>query len=119
MGSMNFRVFIVCIILFSLVGGTAHAQTLTAEERARLQAEYDQLQTEIASWQKVLDDTRAKKNTLTGDVTALNAQIAKAQREISQRTITITTLGSEITQKTATISTLEQKLAGGREARSR
>ena len=116
MGSMNFRVFIVCIILFSLVGGTAHAQTLTAEERARLQAEYDQLQTEIASWQKVLDDTRAKKNTLTGDVTALNAQIAKAQREISQRTITITTLGSEITQKTATISTLEQKLAGGREA---
>ena len=94
----------------------AQAQTLSAEERAKLQAEYDQLQTEIAGWQKVLDDTRAKKNTLTGDVTALNAQIAKAQKEISQRSITITTLGSEITQKTATISTLEQKLAAGREA---
>ncbi len=94
----------------------AQAQTLTAEQRAALQAEYDQLQTEIASWQKVLDETKAKKNTLTGDVTALNAQIAKAQKEIQQRSITITTLGSEITQKTATISTLEQKLAAGQEA---
>jgi len=94
----------------------AQAQTLTAEQRAVLQAEYDQLQTEIASWQKILDDTKAKKNTLTGDVTALNAQIAKAQKEIKQRSITITTLGSEITQKTAAIKTLEQRLVAGQEA---
>ena len=95
---------------------TALAQTLTPEQRATLQAEYDQLQTEIAQWQKVLDETKAKKNTLTGDVTALNAQIAKAQKEIKQRSITISTLGSEITQKTATIKTLEQRLEAGQEA---
>src|SRR3989338_3060884 len=95
---------------------TALAQTLTPEQRATLQAEYDQLQTEIAQWQKVLDETKAKKNTLTGDVTALNAQIAKAQKEIKQRSITISTLGREITQKTATIKTLEQRLDTGQEA---
>ncbi len=92
------------------------AQTLTPEQRAALQAQYDQLQVEIAQWQKVLDDTQAKKKTLTGDVTALNAQIKKAQKEIQQRSITITTLGSEITQKTATISSLQQKLAAGQES---
>src|SRR3989338_9595637 len=95
---------------------TALAQTLTAEQRATLQAEYDQLQQEIAQWQKVLDETKAKKNTLTGDVTALNAQIAKAQKEIKQRSITITTIGSEINQKTAAIKTLEQRLVAGQEA---
>ena len=82
------------LFIFGAPTPAAQAQTLSPEQRAVLQAEYDQLQTEIASWQKVLDDTRAKKNTLTGDVTALNAQIAKAQKEIQQRTITITTLGS-------------------------
>lgn len=94
----------------------AQAQTLSPEQRAALQVEYDQLQIEIAQWQKVLDETKAKKNTLTGDVTALNAQIKKAQTEIQQRNVSITTLGSEITQKTATISTLEQKLSAGRES---
>jgi membrane-bound lytic murein transglycosylase B len=122
---MKFGLFIGAFVLSVAlgVGGlfafgvpVARAQTLTPEQRATLQAEYDQLQVEIAQWQKVLDDTKAKKNTLTGDVTALNAQIAKAQKEIQQRSITITTLGSEITQKTAAISTLEQKLAAGKEA---
>ncbi len=95
---------------------TADAQTLTADQKAKLQAEYDQLQQEIAQWQKILDDTRAKKSSLTGDVTALNAQIKQAQTEIQQRNITITTLGSEINQKTATISTLQQQLDAGHEA---
>lgn len=107
-------VLFVCVLLFG--APVAQAQTLSPEERARLQTEYDQLQQEIANWQKILDETKAKKNTLTGDVTALNAQIAKAQKEISQRTITITRLSSDIHQKTAVISTLEQKLSAGREA---
>lgn len=92
------------------------AAALTPEEKARLQAEYDQLQQEIAQWQKVLDETKAKKNTLTGDVTALDAQIKKAQAEINQRNNTITTLGSEIQEKTKNISTLEARLQAGRES---
>jgi peptidoglycan hydrolase CwlO-like protein len=94
----------------------ADAQTLTPEQRAALQAQYDQLQAEIAQWQQVLDDTKAKKNSLQGDVTALNAQIAKAQAEIKQRGVTIATLQSEIQEKTATISTLEERLDAGHES---
>src|SRR5262245_48546137 len=86
--------------LFLLLGGgfvlyqavlpnQAEAQALTEADKARLRAEYDQLQQEIAEWQKVLDDTRAKKKTLTGDVTALNAQIKQAETAIRAKNNTI------------------------------
>lgn len=102
--------------LFSFIPTDTRAQDLTPEERTRLQAEYDQLQTEIAQWQKVLDDTKAKKNSLQGDVTGLNAQIAKAQAEINQRNITITTLSGEITKKAKSILTLEARLEQGHDS---
>lgn len=94
----------------------AEAQALSEEDKARLRAEYDQLQQEIAQWQKVLDDTKAKKNTLQGDVTTLNAQIKKAEAEIRQRNSTINTLAAEINQKVRHIQTLEERLNDGRES---
>jgi peptidoglycan hydrolase CwlO-like protein len=96
--------------------GIASAQALSAEQKAQLQAEYDQLQKEIAEWQKVLDDTRAKKKTIQGDVTALDAQIKKAETEIKQRNVTITKLLSDIKEKAARIGTLEYRLQQGRES---
>lgn len=94
----------------------AFAQTLTPEERARLQAEYDQLQAEIAQWQKVLDETKQKKDTLKGDVSALTAQINKATAEIKQRNVIISNLASEINERTARIGTLEERLESGHES---
>src|SRR3989344_8219684 len=93
---------------------TAEAQALTEEDKARLRAEYDQLQQEIAEWQKVLDETKQKKNTLQGDVTVLNAQIKKAEAEIRQRTGTINRLAGEINEKVEHISELEERLEAGR-----
>ena len=92
----------------------AEAQALTEEDKARLRAEYDQLQQEIAEWQKVLDETKQKKNTLQGDVTVLNAQIKKAEAEIRQRTGTINRLAGEINEKVEHISELEERLEAGR-----
>jgi peptidoglycan hydrolase CwlO-like protein len=119
-GSVRYLGMLVLALLVGVGGflhtSTAQAQTLTVDQKAALQAEYDQLQAEIAQWQQVLDDTRAKKNSLQGDVTSLNAQIAKAQAEIKQRGVTIATLTSEIQQKAATIQTLEQKLDSGHES---
>lgn len=95
---------------------TVEAQALTEEDKARLRAEYDALQVEIAQWQKVLDEARAKKNTIQGDVSALDAQIKKAEAEIRQRNTTITTLAGEINEKTKNIETLESRLDEGRES---
>jgi peptidoglycan hydrolase CwlO-like protein len=92
------------------------ASALTESEKAKLRAEYDSLQQEIAQWQKVLDDTRSKKSSLQGDVTALNAQISKAEAEIKQRNNTITKLAGEINDKNAKISALQEEIARGQES---
>ncbi len=118
------RSLVLCALVLLGGGGlllapavpVAHAQALTPEQKAKLQAEYDQLQAEILQWQQVLDDTRNKKKSLQGDVTALDAQIKKAQAEIKQRGVTIAALGSDIQQKTKTISTLEARLEAGHES---
>ncbi len=94
----------------------AEAQVLSEEEKTKLQAELDRLQQEIDQWQGVLNETRAKKGTLQGDVTLLNAQIKKAETEIKQRNVTINTISNEIQQKTAHISTLENSLVRGHES---
>jgi peptidoglycan hydrolase CwlO-like protein len=83
---------------------------MSTVECSRLQNELKSLEKEIAEWQKVLDETKAQKNTLQGDVTILNAQIAKAEGEIKQRNITVTTLNTEINQKTKNISSLESRI---------
>lgn len=78
--------FVVVGSLLFWAPQAAHAETfLTDADKARLQDEYSKIQAEIAEWQKVLDETRAKKNTLQGDVTSLNALIKKAEAEIKQR----------------------------------
>ncbi|KND51656.1 MAG: hypothetical protein ABA06_00145 [Parcubacteria bacterium C7867-001] len=90
--------------------------TSNADVRAKCQQEYDQLQQEIAGWQKVLDETRTKKNTLKGDVTALTAQINQAEAQIKQKNIAIAKLGSQIAQKNRIISDLEARIARGRDS---
>ncbi len=89
---------------------------LTEEEKGRLRTEYDAIQQEIVQWQKVLDDTRSKKSSLQGDVTALNAQIAKATAEIKQRNNTISRLAGEINDKTTRISKLQESINRGQES---
>lgn len=110
----------IAVCTLALVPAIAFAQSVpqcdTPEQKVQCQKEYDALQQEIAQWQKVLDDTKAKKNTLQGDVTALDAQIKKAQAEIRQRNITIGKLSDQIVQKTAVVHTLEQRLDAGMES---
>src|SRR3989338_10573048 len=123
MAKFSFGPLMVALLLVALfvTGGFAVvaftpqiAYALTEAEKATLRAEYDKLQVEIAEWQKVLDETRAKKNTLQGDVTVLNAQIKKAEAEIRQRTGTINRLAGEINEKDEHISHLEERLEAGR-----
>ena len=90
------------------------AQEMSPEQRAQLQAQYDQLQKEIEQYQKIIDETKAKANTIQGDVTILDAQIRKAQAEINQRTSAISSLSATINQKSKAIATLETRLEDGR-----
>lgn len=111
---MRRYVLISLVLLAFMAAPVAHAQFLTDEDKARLQGELDALNAEIAEWQKVLDDTRAKKNSLQGDVSALTALINKATAEIKQRNLTISKLTDEIAIRSQKISALTAKLERGK-----
>ncbi len=98
------------------VASQACPDNISAAECADLKAQYAKLQTEIDSWQKVLTDTQVKKNSLQGDVTTLNAQIAKATAAIKQKTLAINGLSSQITTKNNHITQLVGKIGQGHES---
>ncbi|HYD92875.1 MAG TPA: hypothetical protein VEB18_00220 [Candidatus Paceibacterota bacterium] len=117
---MGLRTVLACAMLLvslTVVGGffVQHttAQELSESERAQLEQEYDKLQEEIAQWQQVLDATRAKKNTLSGDVTLLDAQIKQAEAQIRQKNLAISRISKEIQTKTARINELSTRIEDG------
>lgn len=95
---------------------SVRAQDLSPQERAELQAQYDELQKEIAVQQQIIKDTQAKKNTLQGDVTLLNAQIKAAQAQIDAKNITIKQLAAQIVQKNVVIGQLSDRIERGKES---
>ena len=119
-----FRKVVWAFILFVVVCGnsfavslhTAKAQDLTPEERVALQSQYDQLLKEIEVQQQIIKDTQAKKNTLQGDVTLLNAQIKAAQAQIDAKNIVIKQLAAQIVKKNAVIVHLSDRITRGQEA---
>lgn len=114
---VTFIVFVaVSSSVFAVSTHTTHAQNLTPEERAVLQRQYDELQNEIAAQQQIIKDTQAKKNTLQGDVTLLNAQIKAAQAQIDAKNIIIKQLAAQIVQKNAVIGQLSNRIERGKEA---
>ncbi|MEK7060591.1 MAG: lytic murein transglycosylase [Patescibacteria group bacterium] len=118
------KVLIVFVftIVFAIVSGdvftmsVAQSQELTPEERASLQRQYDELQKEIAVQQQIIKDTQAKKNTLQGDVTTLNAQIKAAQAQINAKNIVIKQLSAQIAKKDVVIGELSNRITRGKEA---
>lgn len=122
---MSRRLFLVALAVLTLLGGVALsvvptpvavAQELSPEERARLQAQYDELQRQIAEQEEIIRQTQAQKNTLQGDVTSLNAKIKAAQAQIDAKNISIKQLGAQIAKKNVVIGQLSNRIEKGKES---
>lgn len=109
---------VIALLAVSSVSGytSVRAQDLTPEERAVLQAQYDDLQKEIAAQQQIIKDTQAKKSSLQGDVTVLDAQIKAAQAQIAAKNIVIKQLAAQIAQKNVVITQLSSRIEQGKES---
>jgi peptidoglycan hydrolase CwlO-like protein len=111
--------FIVCAVgtgVFFATHHSAQAQDLTPQERAALQAQYDQLQKEIAAQQEIIKQTQAQKSSLQGDVTVLNAKIKAAQAQIDAKNISIKQLAAQIAKKNVVINQLTSRIESGKES---
>lgn len=109
--STPFVFFILLLaISYLLFAVPAHAQTVSPEERAQLEAELKLYEEEVAKLNALLEEQAKQSGTIQGDINILTSKIKRAQAAIKARTITIQKLGREITQKTATIKELTQKI---------
>lgn len=100
----------VCMGLFDV--RMAHGQSAAADTvgggstdayRAKLQAQLQDLENQVAQQQQILDQTKGQDVSLQRDIKILNAQIAQTQLSIKARNIAIEELSSGISQKQTTI----------------
>lgn len=85
-------------------------------DRARLQAEYDQLLLEIAQKQKELDGQKGQSVSLSRDIAILTTQIKKSKLDIAAKNLIIKKLGGEIVQKNQKIEVLSTKIETEKES---
>ncbi len=104
-------VFIFVCAIALCAGGVsmAHAET-DVERRARLQAQLDQLDKEIAGLEVVKGEVAKERQTLERDISLLDAEIEKAQLAIRRRDLTIEQIIDNIHDREEAMQALDEKL---------
>ena len=105
------------VISFSVGSFQVFAQAdLTPDQRAALQQQLVELQKEIQDQQNILDQKKTEGQSITRDISILDAQIKQAQLKIQAHNLAIDKLGKDITIKTTTIGTLQDRIDSGHQS---
>lgn len=107
----SFFVVLVCASAFLLPHG-AYAVT-SAEERAALQAQLDQIEKEIAGNQGTLSELQKARTSLERSIAILDNKIKTAQLQIKQSDLTLAQIKESISEKQIAIRAVDEKVARG------
>jgi membrane-bound lytic murein transglycosylase B len=110
---INF-IYMGIIFLAFFVPFQINAQSLTPEQRAKLESELKQVEAEVAKAQGQLESAKAESASITRDINVLDARIRAAQLEIKAKNLLIKTLGNDIDQKEQKIDELEDRIEKGK-----
>lgn len=114
---MRFQKFgAIIFVAFFLVFPISSNAENTAEQKAALQAQLDQINTQIKQNQNGLSQLQTQRTSLERDVAILDAKIKDAQLAIKARDLTILQLKGGIREKELGISVLDSKVASGQES---
>lgn len=86
--------------------------------RAKLQSQLDELESQIAIQQNILNQTKNQDVSLQRDIKILNAQITQAQLAIKARDLAVMQLSGNVQEKETAIHVLNTKLNGELESLS-
>lgn len=89
---------------------TSTGSAQTDAYRAKLQAQLNDLENQIAQQQSILDQTKSQDVSLSRDIKILDTQIAQAQLQIKARDIAIEELQGGIADKEQTITGLNSQM---------
>lgn len=92
------------------------AAATTAEERAALQAQLDQIERDIANNKGQLSELQKERTTLERDIAILDNQIRIAQQQIRQTDLTLRQIQTDITDKQQAMRLVDAKVAKGQDS---
>ncbi len=101
---------------FSEVRAQGIDPSVVIQQRANLQAELSNLESQIRGFQKLIETTENQAQSLGRDIALLDAQIKKAKLEIKARTIAIQNLQGAINDRSKHIGALDEKMDRERES---
>lgn len=111
---MSLRVSLIALIgVFVLCAFAPLTHAQTAEERAALQAQLDQIEKDIANNQGSLSVLQQQRTTLERDIKILDNKIKTAQLQIKQTDLSLKQIGSDIAQKKVGIAQVDANVAKG------
>jgi type II secretory pathway pseudopilin PulG len=110
----------VGILIIALTAGAVLPHVLfaqsTDDRRAQLQSQLNQLESEIAENQAMVDKLASQGKSLSTEVATLNAQIKKAQLQVQATQVAIKQIDSNISVHQRTITSLSTKLSNEKES---
>ncbi len=112
---VSFCVVLVFMSVLSFFPATVRAET-EAERRSRLEAELQNVERQILTQRRLVEDKQLERQSLERDVALIEGQIKQAQLGIQARSVAILQLSDQIAEKTETLSILEDKLRKQRDS---
>ncbi len=106
--------FFVCTCVF-VFAQTAQAET-EAERRARLEQELQNVERQILTQQRLVEDKQLERRSLERDVAIIESQITQVQLGIQARAVAIMQLSDQIGEKEVVLTILEEKQKRQRES---
>ncbi len=100
---------LIVLIGVSLLPSFAHAET-DAERRARLERELQDVERQILTQQRLVEDKQVERQSLERDISIIEGQINKAQLGIQARSIAIEQLSDQIGEKEMVLQILGERL---------
>lgn len=107
--------FIPAIFVLVIMPFFAYAQSLTPEQKARLEKELAQVEAEQKQAEKDLSSAQGQSASLQKDISVLSAKIKVAQLNIKAKNLLIESLGKDIKNKETYIGKLEDRIDRGRD----
>lgn len=110
--------FALATLLLALPG-VSLAQSVTqavSSRQQQLQSQLDDIESQIAVQQRLLETAQGQRQTLQTQIDALNAEIKRTQLQIQAISLTITKLNNEIGVRDTTLTKLTDKLNAEKES---
>ncbi len=108
---------LVALTVSAIFLSAPHASAATsAEERAALQAQLDQIERDIANNKGTLSELQKQRTSLERDIAILDNKIKIAQQQIRQTDLTLRQIQEDITDKQQAMRLVDAKVAKGQDS---